>query len=134
MILKLIFIILPPFSHFFSNMSDRNASLFSHEDDKAVIIAIGKANNEGHTSTVYCLEVIGDFRSGDCHVLGKPFRLHNEFDRYIWCNQKLRDDRLKVGSIVLYRESEKNGFSYHRNTGEHMVSCDVCFYVALFAP
>lgn len=112
-------------------MSD--VSLFSREDDKAVIIAVAKASDKGHTSTVYCLDVIGDFRYGDCQVFGKPFRLHN-VDRYIWCNQKLRDDRLKVGSIVLYRESEKNGFSYHRNTGEHMVSCEVCFYVALFAP
>lgn len=111
-------------------MSDRAVSLFSREDDKAVIIGIGKANDKGHTSTVYCLDVIGDFRYGDCQVFGKPFRLYNKVDRYIWCNQKLRDDRLKVGSIVVYKESENDRCSYHRNTGEHMVSCEVCSCVA----
>lgn len=122
------------FFYFPSHMSDvfhSSPNLFSQEDGKAVIIAIAKASHEGHSSSVYCLEVIGSFRNGDCQVFGKPFRLHNEVGRYIWCNRKLRNDRLKVGSIVMYRGSVNN--RYHRNTGEHMVSSEVCSYVVLFA-
>ena len=112
-----------------SDVCPSSQNFFSREEN-AVIIAIAKANHEGHSSTVYCLEVIGDFRNGDCHVFGEPFRLHNQLGRYIWCNQQLRNDRLKVGSIVVYSGSVNNRYS--RNTEEQMVSCEVCSYVALF--
>ena len=99
-------------------------SLFTHEDGHGVIIAIAKANDKGHTSTVYCMDVAVDFQNEEYRVFGKPFRLHNKDGRYIWCNHYLRNERLKVESIVSYtnKNTRFKDIRYCKNTKLQMVS------------
>lgn len=81
--------------------SSPSSTFYSSGDELAVIISIGKANDKGHTSVVYCLEVIGDLqREESLQVIGEPFRLHDDYGLYIWCNHKLRKNNLRVGSVI----------------------------------
>ena len=97
-------------------------SLLNHEDRHAVIIVIGRANDEGHTSTVYCLNVVGDLKNENYHVLGKPFRLHDQHGRYIWCNHYLRQEGLNEGSIISYKFYKPDDIRYYGNAEQRMVS------------
>ena len=57
------------------------SSSSSLNEGNAVIIAHAKANDKGHTSIVYCLEVDGDFQNGEGCVVGSPLRLLNRCGR-----------------------------------------------------
>lgn len=88
----------------------------------ASVIAIAKAHDKGHTSTVRCLKIRDSWSDRNYEELipiyGTPFRLYNEDRRYIWRNSPLRDNDVEVGSIV---EIDKWD-SYMKNTGRKMVS------------
>ena len=120
----LICIIFAPLSIFIkiSNMSDvlrsSTSGLFEqteHEDGCAVIIAITKVSGKDHT-LLYCMDVADGFH----RVFGKPFRLHNKDGRELWPIHYLREERLKVESIVSYKRSKH--IRYCKNTLLQMVS------------
>ena len=116
------------------NMSGDGSSLrssfstFPPNEELAVIISLGKANDKGHTSVVYCLEVVGDLQNREFRILGKPFRLYNQHGRYIWCNQQLREERLTVGSIISYMLTSKSS-KYCGNTAVEMVGFSKVFLI-----
>lgn len=96
---------------------------FSSDDGRAVVIALTQGNNEGHTSLVYCLEVVGDF--GSEQALGKPFRLHNRQGRYIWDNHQLREEGFKRGTLISFKTVQRfrcSIYSYRDNVGRTLVS------------
>ena len=85
---------------------------------KAVVFGLGKADNRGGTSTVYCLELVQDHANkGKVHVQGRPFRLYDNNWWYIWDNDFIRYQDIQEGSIVSFQGSRFVG-----NTGETMVS------------
>ena len=67
----------------------------------AVVVAISKASNRGHTSAVYARRLNKDHRGE-----GDPFRLRHSWissrneARYIWSNQMLRTLKIELGTIV----------------------------------
>lgn len=80
---------------------------------KVVVISLAKANDQGHTSLVFCLSKSG--KTG-------PFRLRNRSGRYIWRNQELRENRIKVGSVIT-----QHGCFFTGNTGKKVVSLALHF-------
>ena len=64
---------------------------FDPSEQEAVVISLARANDQGHTTLVFCLAESG------------PFRLRNQNNRYIWPNQELRENGIDVGSIVTYQ-------------------------------
>lgn len=101
-----------------------SSTFYSSGNELAVITAIGKANDKGHTSVVYCLEVIGDLqREESLQVIGKPFRLHDDYGLYIWCNHKLRKNNLRVGSVIGFKHGKRRPeMRFCNNTTVKMVS------------
>jgi len=85
------------------------------DERKAVVICLARANDQGHTSLIFCLSKSG--KTG-------PFQLRTRNvrnGRYIWRNQDLRENRIKVGSVITYKRF------YHcclftGNTGKKVVS------------
>ena len=104
--------------------SSPSSTFYSSGNERAVIIAIGKANDKGHTSVVYCLEVIGDLHRGESlQVIGKPFRLHDDQGLYIWCNHKLRKKNLRMGSVISFKHGRRRPeMRFCNNTTVKMVS------------
>ena len=84
---------------------------------KVVVICLAKANDQGHTSLVFCLSKSG--KTG-------PFRLRNRNGRYIWRNQDLRENRIEVGSVITYKRFYHGRF-FTENTGNKVVSLAVHF-------
>ena len=78
-------------------------------EQEAVIISLARANDQGHTTVVFCLAESG------------PFRLRNQNNRYIWSNQELRENGINVGSVVTYQRCYQ-GCLYTANTGKKEVS------------
>lgn len=92
----------------------------------AVVIALGKAHDDGHSSTVYCLN-ISDFEDEEARprVEGNPYRLHDQNGWYIWPNKNLRAENIHDGSIIVI---EKELDRYRGNTGKKMVRVCVCSF------
>ena len=88
----------------------------------ASVIAIAKAHDKGHTSTVRCLKIRDSWSDRNYEelipIFGTPFPLYNKDRLYIWQNSNLRDNGIEVGSIV---EVDEHG-SFMKNTGKKMVS------------
>lgn len=85
----------------------------------ASVIAIAKAHDKGHTSTVRCLKIRDSWDYEELiPIYGTPFPLYNKDRLYIWQNSNLRDNGIEVGSIV---EIDEWG-SYMKNTEKKMVS------------
>ena len=107
--------------------SSASSTFYSPGNQLAVLIAIGKANDKGHTSVVYGLEVhaTGDLQTEESlQVIGKPFRLHDDIGHYIWCNHKLREKNLRVGSVIQFisHNRRRPEMRFSRNTTVKMVS------------
>ena len=81
-----------------------------------VVIATAKANSNGQTSVIYAVKL-----NRSDGIEGDPFRLSNRGGRYIWINDTIHKERIKVGSIVKYREFG-DLFIYEGNTKKRMVS------------
>ena len=77
---------------------------------EALVISLARANDEGHTTVVFCLAESG------------PFRLRNQNNRYIWPNQELRENGIDVGSIIAYERVNQGCLLHTANTGKKLVS------------
>ena len=84
---------------------------------KAVVISLARANDQGHTTAVFCLDENG---------ARNPFRLRNRDGRYIWSNQEARENGIGVGSIISYQRLYQ-GCLYSGNTGNKVVSLALQF-------
>ena len=89
------------------------------EDSYAVVIALGKAHDRGHTSTMYGLKICVFEDEEEYRVSGNPFRLFDSCGSYIWKNTYIRAEKLEVGSVITL---EENLCRYLSNTGVKMVS------------
>ena len=89
----------------------------------AVVIAFGKAHDNGHSSTVNCLKIALKEAEG-IRVCGRPFRLVNKSGFYIWRNDEIREKKINEGSIVeIGTVSEyKYWKKFLSNSGHRMVS------------
>lgn len=83
----------------------------------AVVIALSKAHDQGHTSCVFCLWLRRADKEG-YHVTGIPFRLFDKCGRYIWKNIDIRDAGIERGSIIVVDEKKM----FVKTTKERMVS------------
>lgn len=79
----------------------------------AVIISLGKAHDQGHTSTVNCLRCTYLAEVDKFRPYGVPFRLHADGNWFIIRNKFLREKQLKEGTVI--KISNKCCFS--ANTG-----------------
>ena len=96
-------------------------SSFDEKSLYAIVIGIAKAHDQGHTSTVRCLNICdscSDRNEERIRIYGTPFPLYNEDRLFIWQNRNLRDNGIEVGSIVEIDDRD----SYVKNTGKKMVS------------
>lgn len=79
------------------------------EPGKAVVISLARADDQRHTTVVFCLDENG---------ARDPFRLRNQDDRLFWANQELRENGIGVGSIISYERCTQcnEGCLYLENT------------------
>ena len=87
------------------------------DERKAVVISLARANDQGHTTAVFCLDENG---------ARNPFRLRNRDGWYIWSNQEVRGNGIGVGSIISY-QTLYQGCLYSGNTGNKVVSLALQF-------
>ena len=79
----------------------------------AVVVAISKASNRGHTSAVYARRLDKDHRGE-----GDPFRLRHTWipsrneARYIWNNEMLRTLKIELGTIVTVVEHRQDNLVF----------------------
>ena len=97
----------------------------------ALVISLSRGHDRGDTSLVYCLKIDCDFEEEESvRVLGGPFRLYNNDGWYIWQNEDLRDNEIKVGSIISYQFVKAfRSRRYLTNTGKKLVSPTACWCI-----
>ena len=87
---------------------------FNPDEQEAVVISLARANDQGHTTAVFCLAESG------------PFRLRNQNNRYIWSNHELRENDIDVRSIITYQRFDQCCL-YSANTRKKVVSLALQF-------
>ena len=84
----------------------------------AVVIAVAKAHDLGHTSTVSCLKCTYHAEVDKFRPYGGPFRLSADSNRFTIRDKLLSDQEIKEGTVL------RIGFcgSFIENTGIQLVS------------
>ena len=75
-----------------------------------VVIATAKAHGTGGTSLLYASKL-----DGDSDIEGDPIRLWTRNRRYIWSNEDITKENIRVGSVVKYVKF-KEQYIYVGNT------------------
>ena len=90
--------------------------------DVAVVIALAQGNNEGNSTLVYCMEVLGENEEETrvTSVVGQPFRLSNDAGFYIWKNEQLREEGFTKGTLIYFQKSRS--YIYCGNVRRMLVS------------
>ncbi|KAJ7393290.1 hypothetical protein OS493_006259 [Desmophyllum pertusum] len=91
----------------------------------AVVIALAQfqGNNEGNSTVVYCLEVVGNLENEkEFHVIRQPFPLYNQVGNVVvWSNNQLRNEVVARGTVISFQRIQSASLlceAYRGNVGK----------------